>query len=517
MSNKILQMMLLSTALTASVAATSGGKDEDISNWLDRTSLSSGSSIPTICDIGEDYETGSIASMGMTEVQSVAGGSGPSRASDEKLQDLTAVRKFTRRGMLEITPKSYHPIEQATMLYATAAGKYDKGIWIKDWGAIKDLDPLEDLLLRFTQIRKFKAEYSGPDLDGFAEMLEKSVQFYKALEELDLTGCSLGKGIEEIVLSLGKPDNLKILRVKGNKLGSDDVISLHKHLSSLTVLEVEDEVSRATTMSNEGTMLELYQRARSDDEAAVNELLSSAKSGDELAQSYLAICYQSGYSVVEDADQAQHWAKRSIDWVQVRAAKGLASAQINLGTMYERGLAVDQDYGKAVDLYRKAADQGNAVAQCNLGVCYEHSNGVKKDPTEAAKWFRKAADQEYTDAQYNLGVCYQNGNGVKQDPTEAVKWFRKAADLGNAYAQYNLGVCYEHSNGVKQDPTEAVKWYRRAANQGYAIAQNNLGRCYEYGQGVDKNIDMAIQLYTKAAKQGQVNAQKSLKRLGKSW
>ena len=38
MSNKILQMMLLSTALTAPVVATSGGKDADISDWLDRTS-----------------------------------------------------------------------------------------------------------------------------------------------------------------------------------------------------------------------------------------------------------------------------------------------------------------------------------------------------------------------------------------------------------------------------------------------------------------------------------------------
>ncbi len=135
MSNKILQMMLLSTVLTTPVMATSGGKDEDISNWLDRTSLSSGSSIPAMGDIGEDYETGSIASMAITDVQSVAGVSGPSRASDEKLQDLTAVRKFMRRGMLEITPKSYQPIEQATMLYATAAGKYDKGIWDKGWDA----------------------------------------------------------------------------------------------------------------------------------------------------------------------------------------------------------------------------------------------------------------------------------------------------------------------------------------------------------------------------------------------
>ena len=542
MSNRILQIMLLSTALTAPVVATSGGKDEDISNWLDRTSLSSGSSIPTIGDIGEDYETGSIASMGMTEVQSVAGGLGPASVG-EKLQDLAAIRKFMRRGMLAITPKSYQPIEQATMLYATAAGKYDKGIWIKDWGAIKDLDPLEDLLLRFTQIRTFKAEYSGQDLEGFAGVLEKSVQFYEALEELDLTGCGLGKGIEEIIASLGKPDNLKVLKVKGNKLGSDNITALRKHLSSLTVLEVEGEVSRAvppinegklesgdtsslrghasnlpdtgeelssSSINNEGKLLELYQGVRNGNKPAGDELISLAESGDELAQSYLAICYQRGGAVAKDADKAQHWAKKSINWLQVRAEEGLAAAQANLGEMYVEGLAVDQDYGKAVELYRKAADQGDASAQTNLGWCYQNGKGVEKDFKEAVKWYREAVDQGNARAQFRLGLCYARGNGVKKDPTEAVKWYREAADQGNAEAQSSLGWCYTHGNGVEMDHAEAVKWYRRATDQGHTNAQNNLGWCYQNGNGVNKDSTEAVKLYRMAANQGNASGQNNL-------
>ena len=491
MSNKILQMMLLSTALTTPVVATSGGKDEDISNWLDRTSLSSGSSIPTIGDIGEDYETGSIASMAITDVQSVTGVSGLVSVSEKKFQDIKEIRSLFRRGVLEITPDDYQLIEQSTMLHETAAEKLDKGVYVKGWERGQELASLEKLLLRFTHIRKFKAEYSGQDLEGFAGVLEKSVQFYEALEELDLTGCDLGKGIEEIVLSLGKPNNLKILKVKGNKLGSDDVLALRKHLNSLSVLEVEEEVSGVSILDNkskleldpynEGTMLELYQGVRNNDKSAGNELISLAESGDELAQSYLAICYKYGGAVVRDIDQAQHWAKKSINWLQTRAGEGLVAAQANLGVMYYGGLAVAQDRRRAVELYRKAADQGNALAQNNLGVCYQSGKGVKKNRTEAVKWVQKAAEQGYSLAQLNLGGYYSDGIGVEKDLKEAVKWWQKAADQGNAFAQCRLGVCYE------------------------------------IGKGIDKDIDIAVQLYTEAAKQGETYSQKRLKRLGKSW
>ena len=43
------------------------------------------------------------------------------------------------------------------------------------------------------------------------------------------------------------------------------------------------------------------------------------------------------------------------------AEQGNATAQNNLGTMYDLGLGVKQDKAKAVELYTKAAHQGLAV------------------------------------------------------------------------------------------------------------------------------------------------------------
>ena len=44
-----------------------------------------------------------------------------------------------------------------------------------------------------------------------------------------------------------------------------------------------------------------------------------------------------------------------------------ASAQLNLGLMYDSGKGVPQDHSKAVKYYTLAADQGFAQAQCSLG------------------------------------------------------------------------------------------------------------------------------------------------------
>lgn len=48
------------------------------------------------------------------------------------------------------------------------------------------------------------------------------------------------------------------------------------------------------------------------------------------------------------------------------ADQGNASAQINLGWLYESGQGVTKDLDEAVKLYQKAADQGNQTAIANL-------------------------------------------------------------------------------------------------------------------------------------------------------
>jgi uncharacterized protein len=138
---------------------------------------------------------------------------------------------------------------------------------------------------------------------------------------------------------------------------------------------------------------------------------------------------------------------------------------------YERGY-----YETAFSQYWRLAEQGDATAQFNLGVMYDQGRGVTQDDQEAVKWYRLAAEQGDATAQINLGVMYANGRGVTQDDQEAVKWYRLAAEQGNATAQFNLGVMYAKGQGVTQDDRIAHMWFNLLASFGNKDGANARDR-----------------------------------------
>lgn len=137
---------------------------------------------------------------------------------------------------------------------------------------------------------------------------------------------------------------------------------------------------------------------------------------------------------------------------------------------YNRG-----DYATALKLLRPLAEQGNASAQNNLGWMYDQGHGVTQDFKEATKWYRTAAEQGFHEAQYNLGVMYFQGRGTPSDFREALKWYRRAATQGDAKAQYNLGFMYANGVGVPKDLSRGHMWWDLASKNGEAAAWGNLG------------------------------------------
>lgn len=169
-----------------------------------------------------------------------------------------------------------------------------------------------------------------------------------------------------------------------------------------------------------------------------------------------------GFEAYEGGDY-----RTAVKWFRVSAELGDSATQALLGSCYQKGKGVEQDFNEMVKWNRRAAEDSKLhpaflAAQNNLGEFYEKGIGVEQDLNEAVKWYRLAAENGSSRAQNNLGKCYENGTGVEQDYAEAAKWYYRAALLGNAGAQINLAVYYERGLGVEQNPGEAVKWYRRA-------------------------------------------------------
>src|SRR5438067_929985 len=133
-------------------------------------------------------------------------------------------------------------------------------------------------------------------------------------------------------------------------------------------------------------------------------------------------------------------------------------------------LSATRDLGKVRELHQKAADQGHASAQFNLGMLYQRREGVPEHSEKAAELFQKAAEQGHASAQDNLGWLYLIGEGVSKDSEKAAELFQKAADKENANAQCRLGFLYQIGEGVPKNLGKARALYQAAADQGYEPA-----------------------------------------------
>jgi TonB family protein len=118
-----------------------------------------------------------------------------------------------------------------------------------------------------------------------------------------------------------------------------------------------------------------------------------------------------------------------LEEVRAAAARGDASAQVELGMFYIRGDVVAKDSAQGVAWVRKAAEQGDVMGQYLLGMFYSSDVGVvARDLVQGAEWMRKAAEQGLADAQHLFGIALgEGGRGVPKDVIESLKWLNLAA------------------------------------------------------------------------------------------
>jgi len=90
-------------------------------------------------------------------------------------------------------------------------------------------------------------------------------------------------------------------------------------------------------------------------------------------------------------------------WLDM-AKQGDASAQVNVGEIYEKGLGITPDYETARLWYEKAASTGNDRAEINLGYLYEKGLGVEKDLVKAINWYRKASGLTNDDLKFASSI-----------------------------------------------------------------------------------------------------------------
>ena len=110
--------------------------------------------------------------------------------------------------------------------------------------------------------------------------------------------------------------------------------------------------------------VELYVDSVDDDkefEEALDKLYPTLRSEkivvDDERIHHLGMLYWEGSYHIEESSET------AFKWFLLSAELGNASAQYNLGWMYEYGNGVEQSYEEAVKWYKRSAEQGSAMAQ----------------------------------------------------------------------------------------------------------------------------------------------------------
>ncbi|KAI9206442.1 uncharacterized protein BJ171DRAFT_473443 [Polychytrium aggregatum] len=166
----------------------------------------------------------------------------------------------------------------------------------------------------------------------------------------------------------------------------------------------------------------------------------------------------------------------------------LPMAQFHLAGCYHNEVGVDQDYTKAVELYRSLADRGIPQAQIALGRCYENGEGVDQDYNAAIEWYSKAADQGSEDSRLHIvflrGWFSFIGHGVEQSDVDAFHHWQEVSTESvdpviKPIATHMLGWMHYLGRGTVRDESRGIKLIRENKSDRFPLGEDECLAGYD--------------------------------------
>lgn len=266
--------------------------------------------------------------------------------------------------------------------------------------------------------------------------------------------------------------------------------------------ESSKNLAEAVALRKRAKELELGKTLAADFKAAADLMRQAAEMGDPQAQYWYGRYLEFGYGVERNLGSA-------IEYYTKSGENGFAEGQLKLGLLYYRGeCGLEKDFAKAAILFEKASKK-SLLGMFYYGLCLEKGRGVEQDLGKAFELYKEAAKSGITRAMYRFGLLLEKGIcGRDPKPEIALNWFKHASeDTGSAQesvanAQWKYGVYLEGGKYIEQDFAKAAEMYRKAADRGCSPAMFALANLLEKGRGVPMNKKEAFQYYAQAAHSG---------------
>lgn len=231
-----------------------------------------------------------------------------------------------------------------------------------------------------------------------------------------------GEGVER-----DQEKALKIFR-RLAQLGDKEaryILSAYEHLDGVVYPDVSSALQRYIEKAQEGDAEASFRACVAYHfilqvmEEAVPWCEYAARAGHASAQARLGLMYLAGDGIERDVDKAMSWYEKA-------AEKGLAHAQKQLALIHAAGGEAE----KAFYWAGKAAEQKNFEGVAILGLLYAKGVGVERDDARALELLREAAYEGEFIAQASLASIYLHARGVEVDLAEAAKWAYYAEATG---------------------------------------------------------------------------------------
>ena len=211
---------------------------------------------------------------------------------------------------------------------------------------------------------------------------------------------------------------------------------------------------------------EKHTTSTDNEELNLEAIKAAAQQGDMEAQFQMGDYYRKVARNADDEEDKVRAMQECAKWCKKAASQGHIKSMVILGEIYECGIGMDKDYGKAATWYKKVADEGYITGMSHLADLYSDEEEFEK----AVIWYRIAAEEGDVTGMFRLADLYSD----EEEFEKAARWFRKAADKGDADSQYRLAGCYHYGKGVEKDKAEAYQWYLKAAEQEHPEALRTI-------------------------------------------
>lgn len=160
----------------------------------------------------------------------------------------------------------------------------------------------------------------------------------------------------------------------------------------------------------------------------MKEILKLAENGDAYAQYELGCRFEDGeFGLQKKLDEAFKWYEKAVNG-------GDKDACYSLGSFYARGIVVEQNIKKAIDLYKLAFEDDFMMAGFIVGNFYYNGIGIARDEKVGRYFLEKAAKGSGLSVERGIATIYMDGHGVENDKEKEIIWLKRAAEKGDMSA-----------------------------------------------------------------------------------